>query len=513
MCRKKRAVILTLGCKVNQYESEAFAEMLRRSGIEAAFAESDDSTDEPKPDGSNYESKCGGSNDESEYGVGTAELKSDINTDESKSDIINGESRFVGNTDKSDADICIINTCSVTAEADRKSRQLVRRMIKEHPGASVYVTGCAAQAAPEIFSSIPGVCGVIGNAKKTDAVSLAITIDKHEKSEKAPVCSCDLGTAEFEDMSITGFRRARAYIKIEDGCESKCAYCIIPSVRGKIRSKPRDAVLKEAAALTAGGCPELVLTGIETSAYQFGLASLIEETDRIPGLKRLRLGSLDPSIMRPEFTDSYAACRHTMPHFHLSMQSGCDRTLASMRRKYNTDSVRKKLEYIRKTIPDAEFSGDVICGFPGESEKDFEETVKFFRETEFLFLHIFPYSIRPGTEAASMPNQLPRNIIRERTAALADIQRKITEKRLNKMINEEKPLDVLIETVSRTGNTAVLSGHSPQFAEVKIPVSASILHTLCEKENSRENIVRVFPELMENQVIIASLMSNKSSNY
>ena len=130
-----------------------------------------------------------------------------------------------------------------------------------------------------------------------------------------------------------------------------------------------------------------------------------------------------------------------------------------------------------------------------------------------LFLHIFPYSIRPGTEAASMPNQLPRNIIRERTAALADIQRKITEKRLNKMINEEKPLDVLIETVSRTGNTVVLSGHSPQFAEVKIPVSASILHTLCEKENIRENIIRVFPELMENQVIIASLMSNKSSNY
>ena len=220
-----------------------------------------------------------------------------------------------------------------------------------------------------------------------------------------------------------------------------------------------------------------------------------------------------PSIMRPEFTDRYAACRHTMPHFHLSMQSGCDRTLASMRRKYNTDSVRKRLEYIRKTIPDAEFSGDVICGFPGESEKDFEETVKFFREAEFLFLHIFPYSIRPGTEAASMPNQLPRNIIRERTAALADIQRKITEKRLNKMLNEEKPLDVLIETVSRTGNTAVLSGHSPQFAEVKIPVSASILHTLCEKENIRENIIRVFPELMENQVIIASLMSNKSSNY
>ena len=136
--------------------------MLRRSGIEAAFAESDDNTGEPKPDGSNYESKCVGSNDESEYGAGTAELKSDINTDESKSDIIIGESRFVGNTDKSDADICIINTCSVTAEADRKSRQLVRRMIKEHPGASVYVTGCAAQAAPEIFSSIPGVCGVIG---------------------------------------------------------------------------------------------------------------------------------------------------------------------------------------------------------------------------------------------------------------------------------------------------------------------------------------------------------------
>lgn len=180
-------MILTLGCKVNQYESEAFAEMLRRSGIEAAFAESDDNTGEPKPDGSNYESKCVGSNDESEYGAGTAELKSDINTDESKSDHNYRRIKICRKHDKSGADICIINTCSVTAEADRKSRQLVRRMIKEHPGASVYVTGCAAQAAPEIFSSIPGVCGVIGNAKKTDAVSLAITGDKHEKSEKAPV--------------------------------------------------------------------------------------------------------------------------------------------------------------------------------------------------------------------------------------------------------------------------------------------------------------------------------------
>ena len=459
MCRKKRAVILTLGCKVNQYESEAFAEMLRRSSFETIFAEAEE------------------------------------------------------NTGDQEADICIVNTCSVTAEADRKSRQLVRRMIKEHPGSSVYVTGCAAQAAPEIFSKIPGVCGVVGNAKKTDIVRLSENCCVTGKSGEASICGCDIDGAEFEDMSITKFRRARAYIKIEDGCESKCAYCIIPSVRGKIRSKPRDAVLKEAAALTAGGCPELVLTGIETSAYQFGLASLIKETDRIPGLKRLRLGSLDPSIMRPEFVDTYASCSRTMPHFHISIQSGCDRTLASMRRKYNTESVSKKLEYIRKTIPDIEFSGDVICGFPGESDKDFEETVNFFKEAEFLFHHIFPYSVRPGTEAASMPNQLPRHIIRERTAALADIQRKITEKRLNNMINEGKPLEVLIETVSNAGKTVILSGHSPQFAEVKIPVPASMLSTMYGKENIRENTIHVLPEFMEKQVIIASLMSNKSSNY
>ena len=217
--------------------------------------------------------------------------------------------------------------------------------------------------------------------------------------------------------------------------------------------------------------------------------------------------------MRPEFVDTYASCSRTMPHFHISIQSGCDRTLASMRRKYNTESVSKKLEYIRKTIPDIEFSGDVICGFPGESDKDFEETVNFFKEAEFLFLHIFPYSVRPGTEAASMPNQLPRHIIRERTAALADIQRKITEKRLNNMINEGKPLEVLIETVSNAGKTVILSGHSPQFAEVKIPVPASMLSTMYGKENIRENTIHVLPEFMEKQVIIASLMSNKSSNY
>lgn len=471
MYTKKRAVILTLGCKVNQYESEAFATELRKKNFEISFFDADSENESHGP-----------------------------------------------------SDICIINTCSVTAEADRKSGQMVRRLIASNPNAAVYVTGCAVQAFPEKFSKIPGVTAVVGNAQKNNLLQLiserfcypnAMTEVKSDSDKKsAPIYGCMLDGAPFEPMSISSFRRARAYIKIEDGCESKCAYCIIPSVRGKIRSKPREDVISEAMKLTEGGCPELVLTGIETSAYQYGLAELIEELEALPKLNRIRLGSLDPSFMRHKFVDTYAKCSKAMPHFHLSMQSGCDRTLAAMRRKYNTQSIHEKLEYIRSVIPGVCFSADVICGFPGETDEDFAQTLSFFKEERFLHLHVFPYSVRPGTEAASMPDHVPRKTAKMRCAELSKVQKLITSELLSETISSGSAVDVLAETVSDSEGSFTITGHTPNFTETRIYTTAAALADLGFVTGNgtaffRGKIFRAMPADTDGECLIASLIEKQ----
>lgn len=471
MYSKKHAVILTLGCKVNQYESEAFAAALRKKNFEVSFFDTDN-----------------------------------------------------GNESENPHDVCIINTCSVTGEADRKSRQMVRRLIAANPGSAVYVTGCAAQASPKKFAEIPGVTAVVGNARKNEILKLINESFFPENDTKSyrfvsdeksvPICGCKLDGTPFEPMSISGFRRARAYIKIEDGCESKCAYCIIPSVRGKIRSKPRSDVLSEAIKLTGGGCPELVLTGIETSAYQYGLAELIEELETVPALRRIRLGSLDPSFMRHEFVDTYAKCSKAMPHFHLSMQSGCDRTLASMRRKYNVKSIHDKLAYIRSVIPDVRFSADVICGFPGETDDDFAQTLNFFKEERFLHLHVFPYSVRPGTEAASMPDHVPHQTAKMRCAELSSAQKVITAELLSETISSETPVEVLAETASYSGSSLVITGHTPNFTETRIYVDNAILRDLGPDLDSdtaliRGKILKAIPTDADGECLIASITAKQ----
>ena len=397
---------------------------------------------------------------------------------------------------------------------------MVRRLIGANPEAAVYVTGCAAQASPEKFAEIPGVTAVVGNARKNEILKLinerfysennikSYRSDPYEKS--VPICCCKLDGTPFEPMSISSFRRARAYIKIEDGCESKCAYCIIPSVRGKIRSKPRADIISEAIKLTEGGCPELVLTGIETSAYQYGLAELIKELETVPELQRIRLGSLDPSFMRREFVDAYAKCSKAMPHFHLSMQSGCDSTLASMRRKYNTQSIHEKLEYIRSVIPDVRFSADVICGFPGETDEDFAQTLNFFKEERFLHLHIFPYSVRPGTEAASMPNHVPHQTAKMRCAELSNAQKVITAELLSETISSETSVEVLAETASYSGSSLVITGHTPNFTETRIYTDNAILRDFGLNFDSdtaliRGKILRAIPTDTDGECIIASI--------
>ncbi len=405
--------IFTLGCKVNQYESEAIAEGLEAVGF---------------------------------------------------STVPHGET----------ADIYIINTCTVTAESDRKARQFIRRAIKKNPDAYIIVTGCLTQTAPESVSAIKGVDYICGNTKKLSVVEAALKFAENMKKEESPSILCeDIFSAPFEKMSITHFDRTRAYVKIEDGCENRCTYCIIPNARGKVRSKAFDEVINEVKALVLGGCREVVLTGIETASYGkdlegCSLADLLCEVDKIDGLERVRLGSLDPSLMNERFVSKIASLKSLTPHFHLSLQSGSSRILALMKRKYNAKMAMDAIERLRAAIPGVQFTTDIIVGFPGETDEDFEETVDFVRKAEFLSAHIFQYSKRKGTPAAAMPDQVPENIKSERSSKLISIQNEITEEILRRQVGVEH--NVLFETQNRYFS----AGHTPSFIEVQVNSDCSL---------------------------------------
>jgi threonylcarbamoyladenosine tRNA methylthiotransferase MtaB len=404
--------IYTLGCKVNQYESEAIAEELLRAGlVQVAFEET--------------------------------------------------------------ADIYLVNTCSVTAEGERKVRQIIRRAHKNNPNASIIVTGCYAQVDGDRLAELPGVRFVCGNLRKMRAAEVALAIADGSLADNAPTVEVpSLTGADFEPMTIRRSERTRAYLKIEDGCESRCAYCIIPRARGPIRSKPLVEVVEEARALVNAGYREIVLTGIEISAYGKDLPEtlpdLLHALDNLPGLERIRLGSLDPSLLTPAYTEGLKDIRHLAPHFHLSLQSGCDRTLNAMRRRYNTAMVRRNVDALRAAFPDACFTADVIVGFPGETEEDFQNTADFIGSLDLLDCHIFPYSIRPGTEAATMGGQLPGDVKEARVHALEAVIAESHQRVLTAQIG--KILPVLFEE-ERDGLSI---GHTASFLEVAIPSDASL---------------------------------------
>lgn len=399
--------IYTLGCKVNQYESEAIAEALTEKGFRvSAGSES--------------------------------------------------------------CDIAIVNTCTVTAESDRKCRQLIRRIIGASPDTYVIVTGCLSQTAPEQLSRIEGVGFICGNSKKLAAVDAAVAYSESRRREKARVDVDDIFSAPFEKMNITRFDRTRAYVKIEDGCENRCSYCIIPSARGKVRSKHPDDVISEVKGLIDGGCREIVLTGIETASYGkdldgADLPSLLEMVDKL-GCDRIRLGSLDPSLIKERFVSRIAPLSSLTPHFHLSLQSGSDRILALMRRKYNSRMALECIERLRAAIPGVMFTTDVIVGFPGETEEDFADTVEFMKKARFLNAHIFPYSKRKGTVAAELEGQLPNDVKSRRSAELIAIQARIREEILTAEAEAKNEYNVLFETYSE----GVAVGHTPSFIDVAV---------------------------------------------
>lgn len=400
---KVKAAIYTLGCKVNQYESEALWELLEKEG---------------------FEEVSGG------------------------------------------ADVAIINTCTVTAESERKARQTVRRAIRENPGAYVLVTGCASQINSKVFSNIEGVSFVNGNRNKTELVRhiLNFANNKEKRCGTAVFSPEELG---YEKMEVSRSERTRAYIKIEDGCESKCAYCIIPRARGPICSRPPEECIAEAERLALAGYKEIVLTGIEVSAYgkdleNTDLGDLLLRLDKIPGIERIRLSSVDPAYLKPGFIDKIAGCTHFAPHFHLSLQSGCDSTLFRMRRRYNTKMVKEYLQYMTKKLPDLRFTADVIVGFPGETEEEFEQTCRFLSEISLLHTHVFAYSKRPGTEAAEMDGQISEQEKSRRSALLIGHCNTIRDLCLEKECGRVYP--VLIEG----GKKGMTLGHTPNFIEVSV---------------------------------------------
>lgn len=370
------------------------------------------------------------------------------------------------------ADIAVINTCTVTAEGDRKCRQLIRRLVRQSPETKIMVCGCYSQVSPESVAAIDGVAYVCGTQNKLRTVERALELLDGKAIPKIEVAP--LAGADFESMRILHAPRTRAYIKIEDGCDNRCAYCKIPDARGHVRSKKIADVVAEARALTDAGVREVVLTGIETASFGAdtgeSLCDLLDAVNGIDGIERIRLGSLEPTLMRPAFLDRIAKVGKLTPHFHLSMQSGSSRTLAAMRRKYNAETALRNIENTRAALPGVQFTTDFIVGFPGETDEDFAETMEFARRVGFLATHVFKYSKRAGTPAAKMPDQVPEEIKHARSQALIALSAESTAHCLAEILAAHPTETVLFE--QKIGG--LWSGHTAAFAEVRAASDADL---------------------------------------
>ena len=392
----KTVGIVTLGCRVNQYESVALAELLQKKG-------------------------------------------------------------FAIGKDGEKCDAYLVNTCSVTAESQRQCRQTVRRLASIAPTA---VIGCASQASPEEFSGMENVFYVGGCSDKSFAA------DAIETACRKTVHVEPMEHAAFEPMCVDGtsdlFSTCRAYLKIQDGCSGHCTYCIISSLRGPTRSRDKEDILADAKRLVGAGYRELVLTGIETSAFSScKLETLIEELGELEelGLARVRLGSLSSGTLRKPFLETVAGVHNFMPHIHLSLQSGSDRILELMKRPDRRAQMEERVGLLREYLPRAQISADLITGFPTETETDYLATESLVREFNLLHAHAFPYSERPGTPAASMAGSVPREVRKERCARLNRVSDEVRGSILDGFVG--KTVRVLIEKCVPDG----LVGHTEEFLE------------------------------------------------
>ena len=395
-------------------------------------------------------------------------------------------------------DVYVINTCTVTAESDAKSRKYIRRAIRKNPNAIVIVIGCYSQRAPEEVAAIDGVSAVIGTADKMKCVEIANQLLISNSEFRIPNLVTSLEGADFEPMCVKNAPRTRAYVKIEDGCECRCTYCAISGARGPVRSKRVDDVVSEVEGLYRSGTLEIVLTGIETGSYgadfdeKFDLADLIRLLDERKSCERIRLGSMAPELLSEKFVDKIAPLKIMVPHFHISMQSGSSNVLRSMKRRYNREMALKNIERIRNLMPDVMLTADLMVGFPGESEEDFADTMRFISEAGLLDAHVFAYSKREGTPAAYYENQIPDAVKKERSALLIAECARVRDEILDSVVKCGKVLSVILET--RRGSE--YTGHSDSYIEVVCDSNDD----LCGK------LVSVLPERHQNGKIYGKII-------
>lgn len=407
----RKAALHNLGCKVNAYETEAMQQLLEEAGYEIVpFQEK--------------------------------------------------------------ADVYVINTCSVTNIADRKSRQMLHRAKKMNPDAVVVAAGCYVQAAGEELKKDAAIDVIIGNNRKKDLVPL---LDEYFAGKHVEEDSLiDIGkTREYEALHINKIAdHTRAFIKIQDGCNQFCSYCIIPYTRGRVRSRKPEEIMEEIKGLVDKGYREVVLTGIHLSSYGLDLdgitlLDLMVKIDKIQGLERLRLGSLEPRIVTEEFTRTLAGLRTICPHFHLSLQSGCDATLKRMNRRYTTEEYEKGCQILRKYFYRPAITTDVIVGFPQETEEEFAQTIEFLKRIHFYEMHVFKYSRRAGTRAADMPGQLTENQKGQRSDVLLKLDQEMSLEYRKSFLGEEK--EVLMEEKIVIDGTEYLVGHTREYVKAAIP--------------------------------------------
>lgn len=373
------------------------------------------------------------------------------------------------------ADIYIVNTCTVTNIADRKSRQMLHKAKKTNPEAIVVAVGCYVQSDTEGVREDDAVDLMIGNNKKKDLV--AILESYMDGIEEESVIDIN-HTNEYEEMRLTGTQEhTRAYIKIQDGCNQFCSYCMIPYARGRVRSRRKEDILEEIRGLVKAGYQEFVLTGIHISSYgvdfqKSGLAeenllTLMQEIDKLDGVKRLRLGSLEPRIITEEFAKGIGVLEHICPHFHLSLQSGCEETLNRMNRHYTPEQFYAGVELLRRTFEHPAITTDVIVGFPGETEEEFETTRAFLEKVGFYEMHIFKYSKRKGTRAAVMENQIPESVKTQRSNILMVMEEKDTAAFRDYYLGQEA--EVLLEEKKEIAGQEYWIGHTKEYVKVALP--------------------------------------------
>lgn len=384
------------------------------------------------------------------------------------------------------ADIVIINSCTVTAESDRKLRQFIHKVRRENLDAIIVLTGCMPQAFPEVASKLEDVQIVVGNDNKQCIPEIIEDYIKNSENVFSVNNISKLNIFEDRPQKFSS-GRFRAFLKVEDGCDRFCSYCIIPYARGRIRSKSLESIERDANALADNGYKEIVLTGINLSSYGKDLSVKLEDAigviSKVPNIKRIRLGSLEPDLVTEEFVNFLSKESKFCPQFHLSLQSGSDDILKKMRRRYTSKQYLDLVKLIRSKIPGVTFTTDLMVGFPGETDKHFEESLELISKVKFLKVHVFPYSPRPGTLAASFDNQIEKSVKATRVKRAIDISNKNSKIVLDDFVDSE--MDVLFENL----DNGFYKGHTMNYIPVKVKsdkdirgqiLKTTLTHNNCE---------------------------------